>query len=410
MINLIPRFAVPYGPAAFARGCLATLKGGTPSTRGLEAVFGDREMVWTGSGRQALYLMLQALTEQPGAKVAVPLFTSGSVISTVRAAGCEPVFLDVDPRTLTVDSNEIARVRSQVAAIVVVHLFGNVADMDRVMDQARGVPVIEDTAQSIVSFWRGRLTGTFGIGSFYSFASSKCIPAGGGGLAAINDSNLASRVRDLATKLTPRGMLDSFRCALMQLIKAALFSRILYGLLGNRMRTATEERGFLLAKADSQAITAASAQGVRILGAHLEERMRRQHENSLKLIALLRGAKGVVLPTEPPGAHYGYTLFPVLVANEEERDAVRQIMFQLGVDTSRVHHNCVETAVQHGYAGGCPVSEEVARRVLTLPNFAALKPQDLERVASAFLTALDRHRVSAHCATNQDHMNAEAFA
>jgi perosamine synthetase len=395
MTRLIPRFAVPYGPTAFAHGCLATLSGGTRSPLGLEAVFGDREMVWTGSGRQALYLMLRALNERPGAKVAVPLLTSGSVISTVRAAGCEPFFLDIDPRTLTVDPNEIRRAQSQVAAIVVVHLFGSVADMDRVMDQAGGVPVIEDTAQSFMSFWRGRPTGTFGIGSFYSFASSKCIPAGGGGLAAINDANLASRVRDLAATLTPRGMLDSFRCAAMQLVKAALFSRVLYGLVGNRMRTTAEERGFLLAKVDSRAITASSIAAVRSLGAHLEQRMRRQHENSLKLIALLRGAKGVVLPEEPPGAHYGYMLFPVLVADEEERDAVRQTMFRLGVDTSRVHYNCVETAVQHGYAGGCPVSEDVARRLLTLPNFAALKPQDLERVACAFLTALDRHRAYA---------------
>jgi dTDP-4-amino-4,6-dideoxygalactose transaminase len=76
-------------------------------------------------------------------------------------------------------------------------------------------------------------------------------------------------------------------------------------------------------------------------------------------------------------------------------------MLQLGVDTSRVHHNCVQTAVRQGYAGGCPVSEDVARRVLTLPNFAGLRSQDLERVATAFLTALDRHR--AHISGQPSH-------
>jgi perosamine synthetase len=408
MPDLIPRLAVPYGLRDFARSCLATIRGGYPSTRGLEPVFGNRELMWTGSGRQALFLLLLALDLPPGAGVAVPLFTSGSVITTVKAAGFEPVFVDIDRQTLTLDPPELSRVRSQIAAIVVVHLFGNVADMGSIIARAKGLPVIEDTAQSVLSFWRGQLTGTVGIGSFYSFASSKCIPAGGGGLAAINDPGIASRVRDLGAQLTPQGRLASFRCAAAQLAKGMLFSRALYGAVGNRLRATTEDRGFLLAKVDRRAITASSAAGVRSLAARLEERLRRQHENSLELIDILRQAEGVVLPEERPGTRYSYNLFPVLVADEAERDAVRHAMLEMGVDTATMHHNCVKTAARCGYSGGCPVSENVARRLLTLPNFAALRTEDLKRVAEAFLTALARHRESRQA--NLTPVNVEAYA
>src|SRR5260370_39015566 len=116
MGDLIPRFDVSYDAGAFVDGCLMALAGGRPSTRGLEAVFGERDLVWTGSGRQALYLMLRALDLRPGAKVAIPLFRSSSVASAVVAAGCKPFFIDVDPRTLAMDPSEVDRVRSRVAA------------------------------------------------------------------------------------------------------------------------------------------------------------------------------------------------------------------------------------------------------------------------------------------------------
>jgi perosamine synthetase len=392
MADLIPRFDVSYDAGAFVDGCLMAIAGGRPSTRGLEAIFGDRELIWTGSGRQALYLMLRALDLPPGARVAIPLFSSSSVASAVVAAGCEPFFIDVHPRTLTMDPREVDRVRSRVAAIVPVHLFGNVADMDGILDAAAGKPVIEDTAQATLSFLRGRLAGTIGVGSFYSFASSKCIPAGGGGLAAVNDVGLALRVRAMASELVRPGMRESFRCAAMQLAKAALYSRALYGPFGNRARMTTEDRGYLLAKVDSNGIAGSSAEAVRRLSARAGERMGRQRENSLKLLALLRDAEDVVLPVERPGARYGYSLFPVLTASEDERDAVMRTMFELGVDTSKIHYNSAECAVRHGYKGGCPVSESVARRILTLPNFASLDNFGLERVALAFLAGLKRHR------------------
>jgi hypothetical protein len=210
----------------------------------------------------------------------------------------------------------------------------------------------------------------------------------------LNDAGFAVRVRAMAGELARPGRLESIRCAAMQLAKSALFSRALYGPLGNRARAAAEDRGYLLAKMNSQGIAGSSAAAVRRLAARSGERLGRQRENSLKLLAWLRDADDLILPAERPGARYGYSLFPVVTASEDERDTVMQTMFELGVDTSKIHYNSAECAARHGYAGGCPVSENVARRILTLPNFATLDNFDLERVALAFLAGLKRHRES----------------
>jgi len=390
MSFLIPRFAIPYGPRAMASACVASLTNSIPAATSLENLLGSRELLWTGSGRQALALMLRALKLGDGARVAIPLFSSSAVTAAVKAAKCESVYVDVDPETLMMDPVALGRVSSRVRAVVPVHLFGHAVDMDRVMIAAKDVPVIEDTAQSIGARWGGRLTGTFGVGSIYSFASSKAIAAGGGGLIAINGD--AAFLRSQTDSLSGRSRVGSLRCAAMQFAKSALFSRALYGSIGNRLRSTTEDRGYLLAKVDSLGITAASAAAARILAATFPRRLAQQRENSRVLIDLLRDIEGIVLPIEPVGATYSYSLFAVLARDAQERDAIRRMMLTMGVDTSDVHHNCVKAAERAGYAGGCPVSESAAQRILTIPNYAGLSAGDLDRIASALRAAVRKHR------------------
>ena len=101
-----------------------------------------------------------------------------------------------------------------------------------------------------------------------------------------------------------------------------------------------------------------------------------------------------MLPVERPGVRYNYHLFPVLLRDEEECEAVRRRMRERGVDTSRIHFDVVEQARKLGYRGGCPVSESAAARMFTLPNYADLSGADVDRVASVFLDSLNSCRMS----------------
>lgn len=399
--SLLPPFAVPYGIGDCVRGVSAFFHRSVPAPDPLKELFGDRHFFWTGSGRQALWLILQALHLPKGAGIGVPLFGSSSVAVTIREAGFEPIFLDVNGSTLTLEPDEVERMAARFSALVVEHLFGHMAAIDQILEAAPGIPVIEDTAQAPLSALNGRMAGSFGVASFYSFASSKYLPAAGGGLAAINDTALAGEVAAQTRRLTRPNTTLEFQGTLMQAVKAALFCPPLYGLLGISLRSSTEERSRFVAHMDQIAISRASAAVVLRQAPAFAARVHGQRSNSLLLLKRLAGIEGIKLPYEPTGAMYNRYLFPVLVADREERDAVRAGMRERGVDTTRIHFNSPETASVLGYRGGCPVSERVASTLLTLPNHAGLTVREIERVARSFRAALAEHR-SAKLAKHAD--------
>src|ERR1700720_3419507 len=124
----IPRFALPYTPMDFATALMAIFHEGPPPPDAFE-LLGDSPKFWTSSGRQALRLILSALDLKAGSGVALPLFTDPSLVSAIVAAGHRPVFIDVEPRFLTMDPRSLEAARGRFSALVVVHLFGQMADM-----------------------------------------------------------------------------------------------------------------------------------------------------------------------------------------------------------------------------------------------------------------------------------------
>ena len=191
-LSCIPRFALPYTAADFATALLAILGSGPPPKA--FTLLGDSPKFWTRSGRQALRLLLSALDLKPGSGVAVPLFTDPSLVTAIAAAGHRPVFIDIDRRFLTIDPRSLEAARGTFSALVIVHLFGHMADVPALLAAAGNVPVIEDTAHAPLSYLHGHMAGGFGLASFYSFASTKYWPAGGGGLAAprLRDRSIGS--------------------------------------------------------------------------------------------------------------------------------------------------------------------------------------------------------------------------
>jgi perosamine synthetase len=398
---LIPPLGVPYTLGDTMAAIAASLRPDTASPRGLHALFGERPLFWTGSGRQALALILKSLKLPQGAAVALPLFGSTSVVETISQLGFRPVFLDIDKTSLTIDPAEIRRVRDHISAVIVEHLFGHAAPMPRILEAAAGVPVIEDTAQAPLSFWGDRLAGSFGVATFYSFASSKYIPAGGGGLAAINDPTIADEFARRVRSLAPRSRVSELRDYLLQTVKAALFRPALYGALGTRARSSSDPRSIFTAQLDRRAIGRGSAAAVLRQAARFKERVRRQQANSRFLLSRLGAVPDLVLPRPPADAVYNGALFPILLRDSLERGAVRAGMRELGVETSLMHANSPGLARAYGYEGGCPRAEQAASTLLLLPNQAGLTARDLDRVASSFQMAIAAHRSSNRAAAEQ---------
>jgi len=389
----IPRFALPYTAMDFAAALMAIFHG-PPSLPEAFGLLGDSPKFWTRSGRQALRLLLSALDLKAGSAVALPLFTDPSLVSAIVAAGHRPIFIDVDPRFLTMDPSSLEAARGSFAALVVVHLFGQMADMPALLAAARGAPVIEDAAHAPLSYLNGRRAGSFGVASFYSFASTKYWPAGGGGLAVVNDLTLAHKLARATSSLFPPSRLRELRNLILQAAKATVFSRELYGIFGKPMRRWTEKWSILEPSLDLNAIQRSYAVVASRQASRFPRRVELQRANSLRLLSRLAMAEDVVLPQERLGARYNYHLFPVLLRDCEERAAVMAAMWEQFVDTSMIYCNVVKQCRQFGYLGNCPVAESVADRLITLPNHAALTSQDIDGVAQVFLSSLQAWRTA----------------
>lgn len=386
----IPRFALPYTPSDFGAALHAVLCGGPAAeTFGL---FAGMPKFWTRSGRQALRLLLGSLRLRPRSGVALPLFTDPSLVSAIIAAGHKPVFIDVDPHYLTIDPQSLEDNRRTFSAVVAVHLFGQLADMPKVMAAAGGAPVIEDAAHAPLSSLDGRMAGTFGAAAFYSFASTKYWPAGGGGLAVLNDLDLARNFGQTVRYLYPGSRFQELRDLLLQASKSAVFQRRVYGVCGRPMRRWAERWALLEPRLDRNAIHRSWAAVACRQASRLPQRVENQRANSLRLLTRLGHIEDLVFPYERPGARYNYHLFPVLLRSGRERAAVMDAMWARFVDTSMIYSTTIEQARRFGYIGGCPVAESVADRLITLPNYAGLTDGDIDTVAAVFLSSLQEFR------------------
>ena len=177
------------------------VSGGTETVREFEAAWrelcGCQYAVTTMNGTSALYSAYFGLKVGPGDEVICPVYTWICTISPVPLLHATPVFAESDPDTLMLDPDDVRRrITPKTRAIVAVHLWGNVCDMDALMQISRetGVPVIEDCSHAHGAMYKGRPVGSIGQASAWSLQGSKSVSAGEGGVVATNDAEVFDRV------------------------------------------------------------------------------------------------------------------------------------------------------------------------------------------------------------------------
>lgn len=149
------------------------------------------------SGSAAVHVAIAAINPNPGDEIVTTSITDMGALTPIMFQGAIPVFADVCPKTLNVTAETIAKVLSpKTKAIIVTHLFGNPARMKEIMELAdsRGIPVIEDTAQSFMATVDGKYAGTIGKIGAFSFQQGKQMTTGEGGIVVTNDDELARRM------------------------------------------------------------------------------------------------------------------------------------------------------------------------------------------------------------------------
>lgn len=178
----------------------------TPGTKTLEfeQKFADYQQAKYGiactNGTAALEIAVAALGIGLGDEVIVPNFTFVASASCVLYTGAMPVFVDVDPETFCLDAEKVEEaITPRTKAIIVVHLGGNSADLDRLQEICRihNLFLIEDAAHAHGSEWKGHKLGSIGTVGTFSFQASKLMTAGEGGMVITNNEDLAVRIRSV---------------------------------------------------------------------------------------------------------------------------------------------------------------------------------------------------------------------
>jgi len=311
---------------------------------------GVKHAIGVGNGTDALVLILDALGIGPGDEVITTPYTFFATAECVSRLGAKPVFVDINPITLTIDPEKLEQaITSRTKAVIPVHIFGRAADMSRIMDIAsrHHLFVVEDACQSMGGEIQGKKLGTFGNAGAFSFFPTKNLGAyGDGGLVVTDDDELAESVRMLRAH-------------------------------GSKVKYHNELIGYNSRLDEMQAAV------LRVKLRHLNEWDSRRREIALEYNKLLKDLP-LQLPDPGDKGEHVFHLYTILTDNREE---LRVYLKSRGVETGVYYPTPLH--LQPAYAdlgyrkGDFPVSESACERNLSLPMYPELTDEQIHYVAEA---------------------------
>ena len=324
-----------------------------PEVKQLEAAVASysdcKAAVGVSSGTDALLCSLMTLGVGPGDEVITTPYTFFATAGSIWRVGAKPVFVDIEPDTFNIDTTQLsAAVTDATKAIMPVHLFGQVADMDGVMDVAKAhdLPVIEDAAQAIGATYKGRKAGSVGTVGCLSFYPSKNLGGlGDGGMVVTQDEQLAER---LAQCRSHGGGVKYY-----------------HDWVGGNFRLDTLQAAGLLVKLK-----------------YLDGWSAKRRANAARYDELLADCEAVVTPAV---REYNVSIYNQYVIRAPRRDELRAFLKDSDVGTviyyplSLHEQKCF---VSLGYKRGhFPQSEKAADEALALPIYPELTDEQIDYVA-----------------------------
>ncbi|HEY6328545.1 MAG TPA: DegT/DnrJ/EryC1/StrS family aminotransferase [Blastocatellia bacterium] len=311
---------------------------------------GASHSVGVGSGTEALHLALLALGAAPGGEVIIPANTCVPTASAISVAGCTPVLVDVDPKTFNIDPARVKEaITARTCAIIPVHLYGQSADLDPILEIAEQhrVRVIEDVAQGHGSTYKGRKLGTFGAAGCFSFYPSKNLGAyGDGGAVVVADEELSARLKSLRS----------------------------YGENG---------RYFHSRKGVNSRLDELQAAILRVKLRHLDE----WNDRRRKIAARYNSEIVNPMISKPAPCRYGAENYHLYVIRCRWRDDLKEHLAVLGIGT--LIHYPVPIHLQEAYKelgkgrGDYAAAEACADEVLSLPMFPELSETEISHIVES---------------------------
>ncbi|WP_416841701.1 DegT/DnrJ/EryC1/StrS family aminotransferase [Haloferax sp. DFSO52] len=331
-----------------------------PEVREFESAFAeycDAEYgVATSNGTTALHTALESVGVGPGDLVLTTPFSFVATANAIRFAGAKPVFADIDPETFNLDPAHVEAtlesLEDDVRAMVVVHLYGLPAPMDRLREIADeyDIALVEDAAQAHGATFFDSPVGSLGDAACFSFYPTKNMTTGEGGIVLTDDEDVAANA---ASFINHGRESDGYR----------------HVSLGHNFRMT------------SIAAAMGRAQLDRLPGF-----VERRRENAERLDELLADTNAVT-PTVPDGYGHSYHQYTIRVGN---RDSVAEQLDEHGIGSGVYYPRCIHEQPAYDVLDvSAPVSELVSEQVLSIPVHPALDDEEVERVGTVLRDEVD---------------------
>jgi dTDP-4-amino-4,6-dideoxygalactose transaminase len=334
-----------------------------PAFEGEVAKFvGAKHAIGVSSGTDAILLALMALGIGSGDEVLCPTFTFFATAGCIARTGATPVFVDADPLTFNLDVADAARkVTGRTKAIIPVHLFGQSANMDAVMELAgkHKLAVIEDAAQSLGAKFSGRCVGSIGTFGTYSFFPSKNLGAlGDAGMVVTSDDTLAEKARLLRTHGSK--------------------PKYYHKLVGANFRLDTIQAAFLRVKLP-----------------HYNEYTKRRQANGAYYTEKLSKLPGVVLagddgtgeqmvlPVAQSNCEHIWNQYTLRLPGTGRRDSLRKHLTECGIGSEIYYPVPMHEQECFAYCNAkesCPTASKLAQEVISIPIYPELTESQLAQV------------------------------
>jgi dTDP-4-amino-4,6-dideoxygalactose transaminase len=259
-------------------------------------LYGVNHVVTSTSGTAAIHVAVGALDLEPGDEIITTPISDMGTVAPIILQNCIPVFADVNPQTFCLDPDEVeAKVTDRTRALIVVHCWGQPAEMDRFLALAKrhNLFLIEDCAQAHLTRYKGKLAGTMGDSGAFSLQDSKHLQCGDGGVTIMQDDALGKR----AALFVDKGCDWS----------ADRKYRLRYAFIGPCYRMTELQGAVLLAQLP-----------------RLPDIVRRRQELGDRLAALLADVPGITPPGRVEGAEHSYWSFPIRVDEQVLRVTTAQ--------------------------------------------------------------------------------------
>ncbi|MGO7637437.1 DegT/DnrJ/EryC1/StrS family aminotransferase [Rhizobium leguminosarum] len=310
-----------------------------------------KHAIAVNTGTSALHLALLAAGVGAGDEVITVPFTFVATVSAICYTGARPVFVDVEPVTFTMDPAEVeAKITPRTKAIVPVHLYGQMADMDAIkaIAERHGIPVIEDACQAHGAQYKGHRAGSIGLSGCFSFYPGKNLGAcGEGGMVVTNDDDQAKTMRMLRD----------------------------WG---------QEQRYHHLLKGFNYRMDAIQGAILRVKLRYLEAWTEARRSHARRYSSLLAGLTDLTIPVEATDRRHVYHVYAI---RSRDRDGLQRLLSAEGIPSGLHYPIPVHLQKAHadlGYqSGDFPVSEAAAREVLSLPIYPEMPVRHVDQVAAA---------------------------